>query len=247
TLRAFPDAELARKRKPCSVRPQDERAAPLESSEFTVLNFATGKEEVQRVVFTADDMISSQNDDQNSNVASQDTFTVNSGTNEMFLWSRILYVISGKVKVTIDSSSFEVDERLQYLVPRGNQFSLTNTGVSEAKIHLVYGREVLQSGVQVLKKGAETPNKSSGPTALILFVISGKVRVTLHSKAFEVDDGAQVLIPRGNQYSLANTGKSEAKFHFVCSKEVEAAKQNIFPADEFCHLYQFHEYITPTH
>ncbi|KAJ3072064.1 hypothetical protein HDU98_004382 [Podochytrium sp. JEL0797] len=161
------DPEPARKKSRPAARTRTvkkEHVAPLASQDVKVMNFATGKEELQRIVYT-EDMISPQIVSQNSTFMFQRTFNINSGSGESFCGS----------------------------------------------------------GVMVLPKGAEKPNKTSGPTVLILYVISGKVRVTVHSTSFEVGEGAQFLIPRGNQYSMKNTGVSEARLFFLQSKEVAVA------------------------
>ncbi|KAJ3020218.1 UNVERIFIED_CONTAM: hypothetical protein HDU68_010303 [Siphonaria sp. JEL0065] len=77
------------------------------------------------------------------------------------------------------------------------------------------------SGMMVLPKGSEKPNKSSGPTVLIVYVLSGKLKVTIHKSSFEVGEGSQFMIPRGNQYSMKNTGSTEVRLFFLQGKETE--------------------------
>ncbi|KAI9349050.1 Mif2/CENP-C like-domain-containing protein [Obelidium mucronatum] len=81
------------------------------------------------------------------------------------------------------------------------------------------------SGIMILPKGSEKPKKSSGPTVLIVYVISGKVRVTLHKSSFEVTEGSQFMIPRGNFYSMKNTGSSDVRLFFLQAKESEMTEQ----------------------
>ncbi|KAJ3026406.1 UNVERIFIED_CONTAM: hypothetical protein HDU68_005704 [Siphonaria sp. JEL0065] len=134
-----------------------EKVAPLETPEFPVLNFQTGEEETQRLVYT-EDMYNPQVVGQGSSFMFQRTFSV--GT-------------------------------------------------------------FCGSGMMVLPKGSEKPNKSSGPTVLIVYVLSGRLKVTIHKSSFEVGEGSQFMIPRGNQYSMKNTGSGEVKLFFLQGKETE--------------------------
>ncbi|KAJ3225114.1 hypothetical protein HDU81_008150, partial [Chytriomyces hyalinus] len=75
------------------------------------------------------------------------------------------------------------------------------------------------SGVIILPKGVSKPNKASGSTALFIIVMHGRIRVTIYKNSFEVGQGAKVLVPRGNQYSLENTGSTDATLYFFQSRD----------------------------
>ncbi|KAJ3415797.1 hypothetical protein HDV05_004069 [Chytridiales sp. JEL 0842] len=75
-------------------------------------------------------------------------------------------------------------------------------------------------GIMDLPPHVEKPNKNSGRTAIAFYIIFGKVQVHLHHSVFELAEGAHFLIPRGNQYSLTNTGRGVTRLLFVQAKEV---------------------------
>ncbi|KAJ3193712.1 hypothetical protein HK101_004298 [Irineochytrium annulatum] len=57
--------------------------------------------------------------------------------------------------------------------------------------------EFSASGVLLMHKGGEKPNKSSGATAIYFFVLSGRVKVAINTSCFEVGPKAHFMIPRG--------------------------------------------------
>ncbi|KAJ3235317.1 hypothetical protein HDU78_005262 [Chytriomyces hyalinus] len=75
------------------------------------------------------------------------------------------------------------------------------------------------SGVIILPKGVSKPNKASGSTALFIIVMHGRIRVTIYKNSFEVGQGTKVLVPRGNQYSLENTGSTDATLYFFQARD----------------------------
>ncbi|KAI8824709.1 Mif2/CENP-C like-domain-containing protein [Chytriomyces cf. hyalinus JEL632] len=79
------------------------------------------------------------------------------------------------------------------------------------------------SGVIILPKGVSKPNKNSGSTALFIIVMHGRIRVKIYKNSFEVGQGSKVLVPRGNQYSLENTGNTDATLYFFQARDPSEA------------------------
>jgi len=76
--------------------------------------------------------------------------------------------------------------------------------------------DFMSSGIMVLPPGVEKPNRNSGESAMVFFVVNGHCQVTVHRTTFAVPTGSQFFIPRGNQYRLVNTSdQSEARLFFA--------------------------------
>ncbi|KAI9364435.1 Mif2/CENP-C like-domain-containing protein [Zopfochytrium polystomum] len=75
------------------------------------------------------------------------------------------------------------------------------------------------SGILNLPTGAEKPNKSSGDTAVIFFVMFGKVKVHLHKSTFEAGAGTHFMVPQGNQYTIQNLSAKETRLLFMQARE----------------------------
>ncbi|GJJ74936.1 centromere protein C [Entomortierella parvispora] len=76
------------------------------------------------------------------------------------------------------------------------------------------------SGVMKIKGGGEKPTNSTGGTActMLFYVLKGIVQVTVNERKFVVSTGAQFVVPRGNQYSIANLSRMESHLYFVQAK-----------------------------
>ena len=57
--------------------------------------------------------------------------------------------------------------------------------------------DFMSSGVVVLPRGAEKPNKNSRACAMVFVVLRGRVRVTVHNASFNLGVGGQFYVPRG--------------------------------------------------
>jgi len=52
----------------------------------------------------------------------------------------------------------------------------------------------------------------------LFYVLKGIVQVTVNESKFVVSTGAQFVVPRGNQYSIANLSRMESHLYFVQGK-----------------------------
>ncbi|RUP48913.1 Mif2/CENP-C like-domain-containing protein [Jimgerdemannia flammicorona] len=89
--------------------------------------------------------------------------------------------------------------------------------------------EFMSSGIVLLPKGAEKPNKNSRASAMVFYVISGSVRVTIHKTTFVISTGGQFIVPRGNQYRIVNVANRESRLHFTQAREINVP---VLPAVE---------------
>jgi centromere protein C len=80
--------------------------------------------------------------------------------------------------------------------------------------------EFMATGILVLPGKSEKPNKNSRDNAMVFVVLSGKLEVHVHSTRFEVQAGDQFMVPRGNQYRIANITDKDARLFFSQAKEV---------------------------
>ncbi|RUS14235.1 Mif2/CENP-C like-domain-containing protein [Endogone sp. FLAS-F59071] len=81
--------------------------------------------------------------------------------------------------------------------------------------------DFMSSGVVVLPKGAEKPNKNSRGSAMVFHVIIGSVHVTIHKTHFTISTGGQFIVPRGNQYRIVNVANRESRLFFAQAREVQ--------------------------
>ncbi|KAJ3173611.1 hypothetical protein HDU88_002699 [Geranomyces variabilis] len=114
-------------------------------------------------------------------------------------------------------------EEEQHIISTPGMLDLRPTGGSY-KFQKVFSEGTfIASGVLVFPKGSKKPNSNTKRSAMIFMVMSGEVEVQVHKTQFVVSTGTQFLIPRGNQYYIANRGNREARLFFCHGKEVEVA------------------------
>ncbi|KAL1918730.1 uncharacterized protein VTP21DRAFT_2752 [Calcarisporiella thermophila] len=80
--------------------------------------------------------------------------------------------------------------------------------------------EFFSSGIVVLPVGAEKPNKNSRESSMVFYVISGRIKATVHRTTFELSAGGQFMVPRGNQYCIVNIARKESKLLFAQAREI---------------------------
>ncbi|KAI8905721.1 hypothetical protein DFJ77DRAFT_478762 [Powellomyces hirtus] len=111
-------------------------------------------------------------------------------------------------------------EEDQHIVLTPEMWNPRSTG-SGYKFQKVFSEgNFIASGVLVMPKGSEKPNKNSQMSAMVFYVMSGEVEVQVHKTIFVVKTGSQFFIPRGNQYRIANHGNREARLFFCHGKEI---------------------------
>ncbi|KAJ3211746.1 Acylphosphatase-1 [Entophlyctis luteolus] len=72
------------------------------------------------------------------------------------------------------------------------------------------------AGFMEIPAKSEKSEKNSGSTAVIFYVLSGRVDVALHESTFSAGTGANFLIPPKNTYNIINPSKSKtARVYFV--------------------------------
>ncbi|KAJ3180088.1 hypothetical protein HDU87_002313 [Geranomyces variabilis] len=114
-------------------------------------------------------------------------------------------------------------EEEQHIISTPAMLDLRPTGGSY-KFQKVFSEGTfIASGVLVFPKGSKKPNSNTKRSAMIFMVMSGEVEVQVHKTQFVVYTGTQFLIPRGNQYCIANRSNREARLFFCHGKEVEVA------------------------
>lgn len=82
--------------------------------------------------------------------------------------------------------------------------------------------EFIASGVLELPHGSTKPSKNSHGSAMMFVVVSGLIEVKVHKTTFQLEDGGQFFVPRGNQYSISNVGSSDATLYFCHSKQISS-------------------------
>ncbi|KAJ3095905.1 hypothetical protein HK100_005699 [Physocladia obscura] len=94
-------------------------------------------------------------------------------------------------------------------------------------------KDVCGSGIVVLPKNGVKPNKSAGSSAVVIYVICGKVRVLLHRNKFEVGEGTHILVPPGNQFGMENIGNEESRLLIVQTrKKLDSSSTSAFEISE---------------
>ncbi|KAJ3389990.1 hypothetical protein HDU84_008049 [Entophlyctis sp. JEL0112] len=157
------------------------KPAPLESPEMAVMSFETGAEEYIRCVYTEEMM-----DPQYINAEKfkyQRTFTVGDflGSGVIIIpkggtkpnkssgaaaVKKVFFVVYGTVRVRLHRNVFEVSDNSQFLIPRGNQYSIENIGNDDA--HLVFMQARVsdtsadQNVLKALPAPSEQPSQSPG-------------------------------------------------------------------------------------
>ncbi|KAJ3336684.1 hypothetical protein HDU91_001703, partial [Kappamyces sp. JEL0680] len=96
-----------------------------------------------------------------------------------------------------------------------------SVGAGEYKFQKVFSEgEFLASGVLELPPGATKPSKNSHSSAMVFIVMSGLVEVQVHKTTFQLVDGGQFFVPRGNQYCISNIGETESTLIFCHGKQI---------------------------
>ncbi|KAJ3162448.1 hypothetical protein HDU86_004930 [Geranomyces michiganensis] len=114
-------------------------------------------------------------------------------------------------------------EEEQQIISTPDMLDLRSTGGS-FKFQKVFSEGTfIASGILAFPKGSKKRNSNSKRSAMIFMVMSGEVEVQVHRTQFVVSSGSQFLVPRGNQYCIANRGSREARLFFCHGKEVEAS------------------------
>ncbi|KAJ3125357.1 hypothetical protein HK100_010853 [Physocladia obscura] len=94
-------------------------------------------------------------------------------------------------------------------------------------------KNVCGSGIIILPKNGIKPNKSAGSSAVIIYVMCGKVRVLLHRNKFEVGEAAHILVPPGNQFGIENISNEEARLLIVQTrKKFDSSSTSAFEISE---------------
>ncbi|CAG8642246.1 15979_t:CDS:10 [Acaulospora morrowiae] len=137
-----------------------------------------------------------------------------------------------KTKRTDDATKFEGDVQVwgenevvsKQLVYNLNMLRPKTVDNNKYKLQKTFHEEnFFSSGYVVIPKGCEKPKKSSGDSALVFVVIKGPVIFTISEQSFTVRDSGQFFVPRGNDYSIKNSSRYEARLFFVQGKEVEVS------------------------
>ncbi|KAJ3300869.1 hypothetical protein HDU76_005995 [Blyttiomyces sp. JEL0837] len=76
------------------------------------------------------------------------------------------------------------------------------------------------TGILDLPVGAEKPTKNSGTTAVVFYVIYGKVRISIHNSTFVLGKDSHFIVPPGNLYKLVNEFARDARLLFVQAREI---------------------------
>ncbi|KNC97677.1 uncharacterized protein SPPG_07141 [Spizellomyces punctatus DAOM BR117] len=112
-------------------------------------------------------------------------------------------------------------EENQRIVATPEMLNPRTIGAGDYKFQKVFSEgEFIASGILVMPKGSQKPNKNSNQSAMIFYVVSGEVEVQIHKTIFVVKTGSQFFVPRGNQYRIQNVASREAKLFFCHGKEV---------------------------
>ncbi|KAJ3050238.1 hypothetical protein HK097_008786 [Rhizophlyctis rosea] len=125
---------------------------------------------------------------------------------------------------------FTGEEVEQRIIATPEMLNPRTVGSGDFKFQKVFGEgSFCASGVLVLEKGGEKPNKNSGHCAMmvilqIFVILKGEIEATVHKTTFVVTAGGQFFVPRGNQYRLRNVGKSEGRIFFCHAREVVAGE-----------------------
>jgi (S)-ureidoglycine aminohydrolase len=76
--------------------------------------------------------------------------------------------------------------------------------------------ETFSQYIMEVGAGGGSANPEPDPDAeCVLFFVSGEASVTISSKVHELKTGGYAYIPAGTKWSLQNTGKEPAKFHWI--------------------------------
>ncbi|KAJ3185765.1 hypothetical protein HDU85_001124 [Gaertneriomyces sp. JEL0708] len=115
------------------------------------------------------------------------------------------------------------EEEDQKVVATPDMLNPKTIGAGNYKFEKVFSEgEFIASGILVMPKGSEKPNKNSNTSAMIFYICAGEVEVQIHKTVFVVKTGSQFFVPRGNQYRIKNRANREAKLFFCHGKETVA-------------------------
>ncbi|KAJ3010953.1 hypothetical protein HKX48_007123 [Thoreauomyces humboldtii] len=129
-------------------------------------------------------------------------------------------MVQPDMKVVNVATGEEEDQRI---VATPEMLNPKTTGAGDYKFQKVFSEgNFFASGMLVLPKGSQKPNKNSQSSAMIFVVLSGEIEVQVHKTLFVVRTGSQFFVPRGNQYRISNISNREAKIFFAHGREVTA-------------------------
>eukprot|EP00158_Paraphelidium_tribonemae_P007165 Partr_v1_DN28134_c2_g1_i4_m55941 putative centromeric DNA binding len=83
------------------------------------------------------------------------------------------------------------------------------------------GNKGLFSGMMLLPKGSEKPERESGEMTIFGFVHSGEVEVGIHETTAVISKGGSFVVPKYNKYKFSNTGNRDASIFIVNDRREE--------------------------
>ncbi|KAI8820168.1 Mif2/CENP-C like-domain-containing protein [Fimicolochytrium jonesii] len=151
------DHDRRRARTTASSRVKREHGSvPVAQPDIPVINIVTGEEEDQQIVATPE-MLNPRNigagDYKFQKVFSEGNY-IASGVlvmpkgshkpNKNSAQSTMIFVVlSGKVEVQVNRTTFVVAKEATFMVPRGNQYRISNPFTTEARLYFCHGKEVV--------------------------------------------------------------------------------------------------------
>ncbi|KAI8925269.1 Mif2/CENP-C like-domain-containing protein, partial [Entophlyctis helioformis] len=141
--------QASRRARSSKVKKEDVPPVP---SEIPVINYLSNKEELQSVVVTSDMLALKymgagsykfQKVFSEGNLLASGILVLPKGSQKPPKSSGnsalIFMVLSGQIEVQVHSSTFTISTGAQFLVPRGNSYSIANASNREARLFFCYG------------------------------------------------------------------------------------------------------------
>ncbi|KAJ3057766.1 hypothetical protein HDU99_007141, partial [Rhizoclosmatium hyalinum] len=143
----------------------------------------------------------------------------------------IAFVQEGKVKVTVNKSSFEVGAGSQFMIPRGNQYSFANTGVGQVKLFFVQSREIETGVGSASGAGSSDGSKSAAEEEAkpVKKSAAGRKGKKVESGVSEAEEGEEAVVVKGKKgkkgFVVSDAEEAEEGVKKGSKKESESPEQ----------------------